>query len=189
MMVAGRGNRLLTFYMNPAKFPNPERDWPFLAGLIKWTRHNATTLAQTEMILGDPYRGEAYGYAHFLGRRGILALRNPFIQPQTVHVKLMNPVVGRQAMLETGRMPPRWSSHIMRRCIEVFGMAICSHCTCSLTKQFSSKLKPAENHPSPSPGCGFARWIDRKEGFPGRLLDPQGETLGTGFRIAQAQQD
>ena len=88
MMVAGRGNRLLTFYMNPAKFPNPERDWPFLAGLIKWARHNATTLAQTEMILGDPYRGEAYGYAHFLGGRGILALRNPFIQPQTVHVKL-----------------------------------------------------------------------------------------------------
>ena len=88
MMVAGRGNRLLTFYMNPAKFPNPDRDWPFLAGMIQWARHNAATLARTEMILGDPYRMEAYGYAHFLGGRGILALRNPSIQPQTVHVKL-----------------------------------------------------------------------------------------------------
>jgi hypothetical protein len=88
MMVAGRGNRLLTFYMNPEKFPNPERDWPFLAGLIRWARHNAATLARTEMILGDPYRMEAYGYAHFLGQRGILALRNPFLQPRTVHLKL-----------------------------------------------------------------------------------------------------
>ncbi len=88
MMVAGRGNRLLTFYMNPEKFPNPGRDWPFLAGLIQWTRHNAATLARTEMILGDPYRMEPYGYAHFVGERGILAVRNPFIQPQTVHLKL-----------------------------------------------------------------------------------------------------
>lgn len=88
MMVAGRGNRLLTFYMNPAQFPNPLKDWPFLAGLISWTRHHAATLARTEMILGDPYRLEAYGYAHFTGQRGILALRNPFIQTQTVRVKL-----------------------------------------------------------------------------------------------------
>jgi hypothetical protein len=88
MMVAGRGNRLLTFYMNPALFPNPPKDWAFLAGMIQWARHNAPTLARTEMILGDPYRMEAYGYAHFRGRRGILALRNPFIQPQTVRLKL-----------------------------------------------------------------------------------------------------
>jgi hypothetical protein len=88
MMVAGRGARLLTFYMNPAQFPNPPKDWAFLVGMIQWARHNASTLARTEMILGDPYRMEAYGYAHFVGQRGILALRNPFIQPQTVRVRL-----------------------------------------------------------------------------------------------------
>ena len=88
MMVAGRGARLLDFYMNPAQFPNPPKDWAFLAGLIQWARHNASTLAHTEMILGDPYRREPYGYAHFAGRRGILATRNPFIQPQKTSVKL-----------------------------------------------------------------------------------------------------
>ena len=88
MMVAGRGNRLLTFYMNPALFPNPPKDWAFLAGMIQWARHNASTLARTEMILGDPYRREPYGYVHFAGRRGILTLRNPFIQPERVRVKL-----------------------------------------------------------------------------------------------------
>lgn len=88
MMVAGRGNRLLTFYLNPAKLPNPAKDWPFLAELIRWARTNAATLARTEMVLGDPYRMEAYGYAHFLGHQGILTLRNPFIQPKTVRLKL-----------------------------------------------------------------------------------------------------
>ena len=88
MMVAGRGNRLLTFYLNPATFPNPPKDWPFLAGMIQWARHNASTLSHTELILGDPYRLEPYGYSHFAGRRGILAIRNPFIQPQHVRVKL-----------------------------------------------------------------------------------------------------
>ena len=88
MAVAGRGNRLLTFYLNPTNFPNPSKDWAFLADLIQWARNQAPTLARTEMILGDPYRGEAYGYAHFLGRHGILSLRNPFIQPQAVRLKL-----------------------------------------------------------------------------------------------------
>jgi hypothetical protein len=88
MMVAGRGDRLLTFYMNPAQFPDPPRDWAFLAGMIQWARHNGPTLARSEMILGDPYRREPYGYAHFLGRRGILAIRNPFIQSQKIRVKL-----------------------------------------------------------------------------------------------------
>jgi len=88
MMVAGRGNRLLTFYMNPAQFPDPPRDWAFLAGMIQWARHHGGTLAHTEMVLGDPYRREPYGYAHFLGRRGILTLRNPFIQPRKARIKL-----------------------------------------------------------------------------------------------------
>lgn len=88
VMVAGRGNRLLTFYMDPAHFADPPRDWAFLAGLIRWTREHAALLARTEMILGDPHRMEPYGYAHFLGSHGILTLRNPFIQPRTVRVKL-----------------------------------------------------------------------------------------------------
>jgi hypothetical protein len=88
MMVAGRGSRLLTFYFNPAQFPSPAKDWPFLAGLIEWTRNHAATLANTRLILGDPYRGEPYGYAHFGAGTGILTLRNPFMTPQPVRITL-----------------------------------------------------------------------------------------------------
>jgi hypothetical protein len=88
MIVAGRGCRLLTLYINPKFFQNGDRDWAFLASLLKWVRHNARTLQQTKLILGDPFRREPYGYAHFRGPRGILALRNPFIEPRAVEVKL-----------------------------------------------------------------------------------------------------
>jgi len=88
MIVAGRGCRLLTLYIDPKHFTKGDRDWAFLASLLKWVRHNAQTLQHTELILGDPRNREPYGYAHFSGRRGILAIRNPFIEPQTIALKL-----------------------------------------------------------------------------------------------------
>jgi hypothetical protein len=86
--VVGRGARLLTLYLNPRFFTKGAADWAFLASLLKWTRHHAATLARTELVGGDPMKREVYGYAHFAGPRGILCLRNPFIEPQTIQVKL-----------------------------------------------------------------------------------------------------
>jgi len=88
MAVVGRGCRLLTLYINPKMFQNGNRDWAFLAALLKWTRHNAATLRHTELIGGDPFKREAYGFAHGDGRRGIVSLRNPFIEPQTVTLRV-----------------------------------------------------------------------------------------------------
>lgn len=88
MAVAGRGARLLTLYINPKFFKKPKSDWAFLASVLKWVRHNAGVLRQTELILGDPLKREVYGFAHFSGQRGILSLRNPFIEPKKVEVKL-----------------------------------------------------------------------------------------------------
>lgn len=87
-IVAGRGCRLLTLYVNPEHFAQGDRDWAFLASLLKWVRHNAETLQRTELILGDPMKREPYGYAHFRGSRGILAVRNPFIEPKTLALRL-----------------------------------------------------------------------------------------------------
>jgi hypothetical protein len=86
--VAGRGSRLLTLYINPDHFPNEKRDWAFLACLLKWVRTHAGVLQQTEMIGGDPLARETYGFAHFFGSKGILSLRNPFIEPGTVKITL-----------------------------------------------------------------------------------------------------
>jgi len=65
-----------------------DRDWAFLASVLKWTRHNSATLGHTTLIGGDPMKREWYGYAHFAANRGIISLRNPFIEPQKVSLKL-----------------------------------------------------------------------------------------------------
>jgi len=39
------------------------------------------------MIGGDPTKLEPYGYAHFAGRRGIVALRNPAIEPRSLKLE------------------------------------------------------------------------------------------------------
>jgi alpha-L-rhamnosidase len=89
MAVLGRGCRLLTLYINPKCFEKGDRDWAFLASILKWARHNGTTLHHdTQMVLGDPMRRQPYGHAHFCGQRGIVALRNPVIERQDVEVKL-----------------------------------------------------------------------------------------------------
>jgi hypothetical protein len=88
MAVLGRGCRLLTLYINPKCFKS-DRDWAFLASILKWARRQSATLtSDTRMILGEPMRREPYGFAHFRGQRGILSLRNPGIERQEVKVKL-----------------------------------------------------------------------------------------------------
>jgi hypothetical protein len=88
MTVLGRGCRLISFYVDPRRGAAGERDWIFLGSAINWARHNGEILRHTRMILGDPMEHEPYGYAHFQGERGILVLRNPFVTPQTVKIKL-----------------------------------------------------------------------------------------------------
>jgi hypothetical protein len=95
MAVLGRGCRLLTLYINPKCFHNGDRDWAFLASILKWARHNGATLhGDTQMLLGEPLKREPYGYAHFGGPRGIVALRNPFLERREVEVKLDEATAG-----------------------------------------------------------------------------------------------
>jgi hypothetical protein len=88
MTILGRGCRLISFYVPIPQGADAERDWRFFSSAINWARHNEKTLLHTRMILGDPIQLEPYGYAHFSGERGILLLRNPFVVPRTVKLKL-----------------------------------------------------------------------------------------------------
>lgn len=102
MIVVLRGHEFLPVYLNP-KFMNDAR-WDALAGLLKWARGNADTLRQTVPLLpaswqhgglsipnfngAAPMPREPYGYAHVKNGRGLVALRNPWIAPQSYRVKL-----------------------------------------------------------------------------------------------------
>lgn len=86
MATLARGQRLVNLYADLRRFSDD--DWAFLAAGFNWVRDNAATLSRTEQIPGDPCRGEAYGLAHFRGRRGILSLRNPAAWPRKIRVRL-----------------------------------------------------------------------------------------------------
>jgi hypothetical protein len=76
----GSGAGLQELYIQPGRLT--PQDWKVLAEAAKWSRANADVLVDTHWIGGDPARGEAYGYASWAPRKGIIMLRNPEGEPQ-----------------------------------------------------------------------------------------------------------
>ena len=74
-MAVGRGRFFLATYLNP-KFMS-EVDWRVYAGLLRWARGNRDLLRNTAILRSRVEKGEPYAYAHWLGRRGVIAVRNP----------------------------------------------------------------------------------------------------------------
>lgn len=95
-----RGNMEQHCGINPA-YMNDVR-WRQLAALMKWARQNVEILQTTEPLLPRSWQDgkcprvtydakmprEPYGYAHWRDDRGIVLLRNPWIEPQTYPVRL-----------------------------------------------------------------------------------------------------
>ena len=66
-------------YVTPQKLSG--RNWDDLAEAARWSQSNADVLVDTHWVGGDPGKGEAYGWASWSPRQGILALRNPSDKP------------------------------------------------------------------------------------------------------------
>ena len=81
-----RGVSMHELYISPDVLS--EDEWQVLAQALYWARDRFAVLSRSEMIGGDPNRREAYGWAHFKGRRGIVAARNPEITAATLAVTL-----------------------------------------------------------------------------------------------------
>ncbi len=81
-----RGVAMWELYVSPDYLT--EEEWDVLAQAVRWAKDRFSLLKSTEMIGGDPDERKAYGYAHFSGNKGILAVRNPYIEPQTITLRL-----------------------------------------------------------------------------------------------------
>lgn len=94
-----RGHGFIPLYVNP-KHMDPRR-WRFLASLCTWTRKNADLLSHTKALCFGGWADEkrsrtweaalprdVYGYAHFAGDAGLVMLRNPWVRPTRVGIKL-----------------------------------------------------------------------------------------------------
>jgi hypothetical protein len=86
MMYFGRGVMMWELYVSPDVLSAGE--WNAIASSVKWAKSNQEVLKQTRMVLGDPRKGEAYGYLHMTREKGILLVRNPGPAERTVRVNL-----------------------------------------------------------------------------------------------------
>lgn len=81
-----RGVSMWELYVSPNLLS--EGEWKALDRSVAWARDRFDILKRTEMIGGDPGEGEPYGYTHFAGERGIIAVRNPSITAKDLAVSL-----------------------------------------------------------------------------------------------------
>jgi hypothetical protein len=86
MLCMARGTMLKELYLSP-DLVTPAQ-WDALASALHWAESRADVLVEGEMILGDPARGETYGYRHEAAGRTIICLRNPTFEDAVVELDL-----------------------------------------------------------------------------------------------------
>ena len=86
LLYFARGVSMWELYISPDLLT--EGEWRAIAESIQWAKDRFHILSSTEMIGGDPKKREPYGYNHFKKKHGIIAVRNPFIEPVELKVKL-----------------------------------------------------------------------------------------------------
>ncbi len=87
MFYFGRGVTMYELYISPDLLNAGE--WNALSKSLKWAEDRFPVLNNnTYMIGGQPAAGDSYGYVHYKGNKGIIALRNPQMKEQNIDVKL-----------------------------------------------------------------------------------------------------
>jgi hypothetical protein len=86
LLYFARGVSMWELYISPDILTDGE--WDAMGEAMHWARDRFPVLSSTEMIGGDPTKGQTYGYVHFKGSRGILAVRNPSIDAKKLRVEL-----------------------------------------------------------------------------------------------------
>jgi hypothetical protein len=83
----GVGNMMYEWYLSP-DILSPE-EIETLGNTTRWAEANAHPLLDNStMVLGDPAQREPYGYVHSSAEKSIVILRNPFVRPRTVSLKV-----------------------------------------------------------------------------------------------------
>jgi len=86
LLYFARGVSMWELYISPDILTDGE--WDAMAQSMQWARDRFPVLSTTTMIGGDPKARETYGYVHFRGAEGVIAARNPSIEPASLHVPL-----------------------------------------------------------------------------------------------------
>ena len=91
LLYFARGVSMYELYISPDILTDGE--WTSIARSLAWARDRFPILMNSEMVGGNPLKGEAYAHVHFKGKRGIVAARNPVMEPTSLEVRL-DPALG-----------------------------------------------------------------------------------------------
>ena len=86
LLYFARGVAMYELYISPDILSDGE--WTSISRSMAWARKNFDVLMHTELVGGNPMKGETYAYVHFIGKRGIVAARNPVIESSKIEVNL-----------------------------------------------------------------------------------------------------
>lgn len=81
-----RGVSMWEFYISPDELTQPE--WNALSQSVKWAKSRFDIMSGTFMVGDNPALGNTYGYVHFKGNKGVIAVRNPKIENDRLTVTL-----------------------------------------------------------------------------------------------------
>jgi hypothetical protein len=81
-----RGITMWELYISPDILTDAE--WNVLAQAIHWAESVQDVMATTFMTGGNPAKGQTYGYVHFKGDKGLIAVRNPKIANDSIRIRL-----------------------------------------------------------------------------------------------------
>lgn len=90
-----------------------EGEWTSISQSMAWARDRFPILMNSEMVGGNPLKGEAYAHVHFKDKHGIIAARNPVTEATNLKVKL-DPALGldpkASSLVLEKIYPTRWIS-------------------------------------------------------------------------------
>lgn len=125
LLYFARGVSMYELYISPDILTDGE--WMSISRSMAWARENFDVLMNTELIGGNPMKGEPYAYVHFKGPRGIIAARNPVIEASKLNVGLaasygLDP---KAASLVLQRVyPTRWTSPSLYKAGDVVALPL-----------------------------------------------------------------
>ena len=107
------GTQLQELYVTPQML-TPGM-WDALAEGAAWSRKNADVLVDVHWVGGDPGKREAYGFAAWSPRQGMLALRNPSDAPGSIQIDVAKALELPPGSVQQYRLVSPWKDDSQRK--------------------------------------------------------------------------
>lgn len=125
LLYFARGVSMYELYISPDILT--EGEWTTISQSMAWARDRFPVLMNSEMVGGNPLKGEAYAHVHFKDKKSIIAARNPVIASTSLKVKF-DPALGldpkASSLVLEKIYPTRWISPKLFKAGEIVSLPL-----------------------------------------------------------------